>query len=116
VIEFCRSIGKPGPTLLRKAGGGAIQVSSLSTRFHECIVLALGADAHELHTWPSLHEVRSLSARLYKAQHLDTQTLLGHKHREMTELYEDDRGLSAREWKHLAITPLQEAPAAIPIH
>lgn len=49
--------------------------------------------------WPSLHEVRSLSARLYKEQGIDIQTLLGHKNSEMTAIYEDDRGLSAKEYK-----------------
>ena len=102
VIEHCRASAKPGPTLLRKAGGGEIEQSSLSARFHEHIVAVLGATAHALHEWPSLHEVRSLSARLYHAQGVDVQTLLGHKHAEMTETYKDDRGLSAAEWKRVA--------------
>lgn len=29
------------------------------------------------------------------------QTLLGHKHAEMTAIYEDDRGLSKNEWKRV---------------
>lgn len=105
VIEVCRGCGKPGPTLLRKAGGGAIEESSLSARFHEHIVAVLGAQAHVLHEWPSLHEVRSLSARLYRAQGVDVQTLLGHKNAEMTAVYEDDRGLSASQWKRVAAAP-----------
>lgn len=32
---------------------------------------------------------------------LDVQTLLGHKHAEMTAIYTDDRGLSAHEWKRV---------------
>jgi integrase len=36
VIEHCRSTAKPGATLLRKAGGGAIEESSLSARFRAC--------------------------------------------------------------------------------
>lgn len=102
VIEQCRTSAKPGPMLLRKAAGGSIELSSLSARFHECIVAILGDDAHQLHGWPSLHEVRSLSARLYRAQGTDVQTLLGHKHAEMTAIYEDDRGLSAKVWKRVA--------------
>lgn len=51
-------------------------------------------------TWkrnpPSFHEQRSLSERLYAAQGIDTQILLGHRSRTMTEIYHDDRG---REWK-----------------
>jgi len=103
VIEQCRSSAKPGETLLRKAGGGAIEEPSLSARFHECIVAVLGAKAHATYEWPSLHEIRSLSARVYRAQGVDVQTLLGHKHAEMTAVYEDDRGLSAGQWKRVAI-------------
>lgn len=102
VIEHCRTIGKPGPTLLRKAGGGAIEASSLSARFHECIVAVEGAGAHQQYEWPSLHEVRSLCGRTLIEEGMtpnQVQSLLGHKHAEMTALYLDDRGLTAGEWK-----------------
>ncbi|PTT91201.1 hypothetical protein DBR42_04360 [Pelomonas sp. HMWF004] len=105
VIEHCRTVGAPGPTLLRKVGGGRIEMSSLSARFHEGIVAVLGAGAHKQFEWPSLHEVRSLSARTYIAEGMPpatVQTLLGHKHAEMTALYLDDRGLSAGDWKTVA--------------
>jgi integrase len=101
VIEHCRQSAKPGPYLLRKAGGGQIEQSSLSARFHEHIVAVLGESAHAEHEWPSLHECRSLSARLYAAQGVDVQTLLGHKAPEMTAIYTNDRGLSAHEWKRV---------------
>lgn len=101
VIEHCRCSAKPGATLLRKAGGGAIEESSLSARFHECIQAVLGPDAHKPYEWPSLHEVRSLAARMYRLQCVNVQSLLGHKHAEMTAVYEDDRGLSALEWKRV---------------
>ena len=107
VIEHCRQSAAPGPTLLRKAGGGSIEESSLSARFAEHIRTVLGGAAHETHEWPSLHEVRSLSARLYIEQGFPmetVQTLLGHKHAEMTSLYVDDRGLSADRWKRVAVT------------
>lgn len=103
VIEHCRGSAKPGATLLRKAGGGAIEESSLSARFHECIHAVLGDSAHQQHEWPSLHEVRSLSARLYTEQGIDVQTLLGHKNAEMTAVYQDDRGLSAHQWKRVSL-------------
>lgn len=99
VIALCRETGRPGPTLLRKAGGGAIELSSLSARFAECLRGVLESADPGPNVRPSLHEVRSLSARLYHAQGVDVQTLLGHKNFEMTELYMDDRGLSAKEWK-----------------
>ena len=95
VIELCKTIGKPGDTLLRKANGAPIEMSSLSTRFHELIVAELGQGAYELRKWPSLHEVRSLSARTYKAEGLaDRQGLLGHANAAMTTIYEDARDLA----------------------
>lgn len=105
VVEHCRQSAQPGQMLLRKAGGGAIEQSSLSARFHEHIRAVMGEAAHRLHEWPSLHEVRSLSARLYSAQGVDVQTLLGHKYPEMTSLYTDDRGLSAKDWKRVELAP-----------
>lgn len=104
VIELCRACGEPGATLLRKAGGGRLEESSLSIRFAECIRAVCGETAYRDREWPSLHEVRSLSARMYRAQGIDVQTLLGHKHAEMTAIYEDDRGLSAKQFKRLAAT------------
>jgi integrase len=108
VIEFCERIAKPGDTLLRQANGKPIEMSSLSARFHELIVAVCGKDAYKKFEWPSLHEVRSLSARTYMAEGMPAQTvqsLLGHKNKEMTEVYLDDRGLSAKEWKTVALQP-----------
>ncbi|MGC6386530.1 phage integrase Arm DNA-binding domain-containing protein [Ewingella sp. S1.OA.A_B6] len=51
-------------------------------------------------TPPSFHEQRSLSERLYRAQGIDTQKLLGHKNQIMTDRYNDDRG---KDWVILAI-------------
>lgn len=102
VIEFCRSIGAPGDTLLRQANGRPIEMSSLSARFREHLVAVVPEDTYEEYQWPSLHEVRSLSARTYIAEGMapaTVQTLLGHKHIDMTQVYLDDRGLTAAEWK-----------------
>lgn len=49
--------------------------------------------------------LRLLSARLYRAQGIDVQTLLGHKDPEVTSMYLDDRGLSAKNWKRVALMP-----------
>lgn len=46
-------------------------------------------------TAPTFHEQRSLSERLYREQGLDTQKLLGHKSKKMTDRYNDDRG---KDW------------------
>ena len=48
----------------------------------------------------SFHEQRSLSERLYRDQGVDTQTLLGHSSKTMTDKYNDTRG---KEWKKLAV-------------
>lgn len=106
VIEFCRTVGKPGEHLLRTAGGKGIEVSSLSNRFGETIAAVLADADPGPRKRPSLHEVRSLSARMYMAQGMPAatvQTLLGHKDAEMTELYLDDRGLTAREYKRVIL-------------
>lgn len=106
VIEHCRQSAKPGPTLLRKANGQPIEMSSLSARFCDHIKAVLGDKDPGMHRRPSLHETRSLSARTYVAQGLDpktVQTLLGHSELEMTELYLNDRGLSRNEWKRVEV-------------
>lgn len=47
-------------------------------------------------TPPTLHEIRSLSERLYSAQGgIDTQALLGHRDPRTTSIYKDNRG---SEW------------------
>lgn len=55
-------------------------------------------------TWsgtpPSLHEIRSLAARLYAEQGgVNVQSLLGHKNASMTAVYRDMRGA---EWIDVA--------------
>ena len=115
VIEHCRGSAKPGKTLLRKAGGGPIEVSSLTSRFCEGVVAVLGDADPGPRKRPSLHEARSLSARLYLAQGLPpvtVQTLLGHKDLEMTQLYADDRGLSAHEYKRVVLPVVKETLAS----
>jgi integrase len=49
---------------------------------------------------PTYHECRSLCDRLYEAQGVDTQSLLGHKHAKMTEVYADPR---QAEWTTVAL-------------
>jgi len=103
VIDLCQHYCKPGPTLVRRNERKRIEMSSLSNRFNEIIRTVMGNTAYADREWPSLHEIRSLSERLYRAQGIQTQHLLGHKHQDMTDKYNDDRGLTAAEWKHLAI-------------
>ncbi|KRV76360.1 tyrosine-type recombinase/integrase [Pseudomonas citronellolis] len=102
VVERLLAHGAPGPTLLRKRDGRPYSTGHLSNTFKEARKAALPG-----YTWaegrrpPSLHEIRSLSERLYRRQGLDTMTLLGHTRQSMTDAYNDARGLE--DWRVLAI-------------
>lgn len=94
-IERCRPTGVPDSYMLRKSNGQRLADASLSARFEECRKVVLpSSDGIPA----SLHECRSLSERLYRAQGVDTRVLLGHKHQAMTDVYNDDRGLSKGSW------------------
>lgn len=98
VIKQCRSTGVASKYMLhvhkRHANhklGAAISPGRLTREF-TLAVTALGVDWGDK-TPPSLHEIRSLSKRLYKLQGgVDTKDLLGHKTEAMSDLYEDARG------------------------
>jgi integrase len=108
-----------GETLLRTAARPRRELhpQSISNRFAEAFGAACthaGPGAA-----PSFHEIRSLSARLYRMQGIDTQTLLGHSKASMTEIYEDERGLNAGQWKYVRLPTISanelrqaESPAA----
>jgi len=101
LIDVCRRYATPGETFLRRQSGKPLVNASLSARFEEAregsgLVWDTG-------TPPSLHECRSLSERLYRAQGVDTKTLLGHKHQSMTDAYNDDRGLTSGNWITLQV-------------
>ena len=72
----------------------------MSWRFEEAREAVLPDEEGDMSP-PSLHECRSLAAREYKRQGVDTQVLLGHAKASMTDLYHNDRGLDARQgvWK-----------------
>ncbi len=79
--------------------GDQVHIDSLTVRFHKEI-LRLGIDWGDKKP-PSFHEIRSLSERLYSAQgNIDTSELLGHKDKETTETYHDDR---RSEWHRVQI-------------
>ena len=101
VIADCRDYAAEPDYLLRKHNGTPLVHASLSARFEEAREgsgIAAGPGSP-----PSLHECRSLSERLYRSQGINTMLLLGHATQRMTDLYNDDRGLTAGEWKTLAI-------------
>lgn len=100
VITDCSSYAAPGETFLRRSSGRPLVCASLSARFEEAREGAgLGWQGGAP---PSLHECRSLAERLYREQGVDTRVLLGHRHQSMTDIYNDDRGLTAGEWQTLA--------------
>lgn len=112
IVDICRASGamlkdEGETTLVRQRGGKPLERSSLTARFHELIVAELGPDAYEPYHWPSLHECRSLAARTFTR--VNKQTLLGHRHPEMTAVYEDDRGLNAAVYKRVEL--LDDTPA-----
>lgn len=100
-IDDCRAYATGEETLLRKHNGKPLVLASLSARFEEARELAIPAAGEGLP--PSLHECRSLSERLYRVQGINTMVLLGHKHQAMTDMYNDDRGLTRGEWQRLSV-------------
>lgn len=78
--------------------GDSVSSSSLTTSFkkarNKCGI------EWEKGTAPTFHEQRSLAERLYEAQGIDTQKLLGHKSPQQTAKYHDDRG---KDWTVVAV-------------
>ena len=110
-IEACRQYAPEATSadalLLRKTTGDAPVPPSMSWRFEQAREGALGEHAEADSSPSSLHECRSLSARLYANQGVqDVQTLLGHTDESMTDLYLNDRGLDIRSgrWRRVALT------------
>jgi integrase len=92
IVTQCRTVGTSGDTLLRKTTGQPLSCASLTRTFTGAFHAACGWVRSD-RAPPSLQEIRSLAARLYNAQGVDTQTLLGHRKPATTALYHDDRGL-----------------------
>lgn len=104
-VEDCRCYAKIGDGyLIRKSTGAPPCVESMSWRFEETREAVVPKESGGLHP-PTLHECRSLAAREFLKQGVNTQDLLGHSKQAMTELYHDDRGLDAREgkWRVVAL-------------
>ncbi|HBR5010128.1 TPA: phage integrase Arm DNA-binding domain-containing protein [Klebsiella pneumoniae] len=79
--------------------GGKVKPGTLTVAFSKARDEA-DYDWSKNGTPPSFHEQRSLSERLYREQGIDTQILLGHTSKTMTDRYNDSRG---KEWKKLVI-------------
>lgn len=87
-----------GPAL----AGAPIALNTISEKFSQARDLA----AKDCSLWatdkspPTFHEQRSLAGRLYAAQGIDPQALLGHKDAKTTALYTDSRGA---EWVRVKV-------------
>lgn len=79
--------------------GASVSENKLS-KYFQTARDAAGIRVDADRTPPSFHEQRSLAERLYRAQGIDTQLLLGHKSMSMTDLYNDERG---KGWKTLVL-------------
>jgi len=100
VIAQCHDYTGCGEFLLRQSNGRALGVAALTTHFAELFRTVHGPWTDACTRPPSLHECRSLSERLYRAQGIDTRVLLGHRRQAMTDSYNDDRGLSAADGEY----------------
>lgn len=100
-IDDCRAYAVGDEYMLRKHDGKRPGDASLSARFESAreASIALCKTGSPV----SLHECRSLSERLYRAQGINTMILLGHSTQQMTDLYNNDRGLTAGKWKTLTL-------------
>jgi enterobacteria phage integrase len=89
LVHHCRSNGKT-------KRGAPVWRDTLSKQFSKTLA-TLGLDFGDKEP-PTLHEIRSLSERLYADQGgVATQHLLGHNEPETTAVYHDSRG---SEWVH----------------
>lgn len=105
VVKRCRSTGVLSRYLIHQTQdygnskrGAQIWLDTLSRHFTDTLA-TLGLSFGDKRP-PTLHEIRSLSERLYFAQgNVNTQELLGHKDPATTALYHDSRG----EWVKVSI-------------
>lgn len=101
-IEACHGYAPGDDFLIRKSTGSPPGLPSLSARFEEARDAVL--PPCKVGSPTSLHECRSLSERLYREQGINTMVLLGHTTQQMTDMYNDDRGLSSGKWKTLVVS------------
>jgi integrase len=102
VVSQCRRTGIASPYLVHQTEargnsplGSQMWIDTISRRFTEAV-----ARVTAMPNPPTFHEIRSLAARLYKTQGIDTKALLGHNDEETTELYENSRG---SEWVRVGV-------------
>lgn len=103
VIAEAQDYREAGSMLLRQRANRPFGTAALSASFARARDAVFPRETWGDRTPPTFHEIRSLSERLYRAQGIDTKTLLGHKRQSMTDQYNDDRGLTRGAWKTLVI-------------
>lgn len=104
VVDNCRTYyKKQSDLMIRKADGRSLADTSLSFRFMQVRNNAYPQYLHDLAA-PSLHECRSLSERIYRAQGIDTRVLLGHKSQRMTDLYNSNRNIKNTDWSKVKVS------------
>lgn len=106
VIKSCRdrvlsqNLIHHARTISRAKAGQRVVLDTISKEFAAARDRAAAKLQIELgDSPPTFHEMRSLAARLHAAEGRDPQTLLGHRHAKMTDLYRDNRGA---EWIDVA--------------
>ncbi len=102
-VRLADDYRRPGDLLLRRRNDIQFCPKGLSPSFQKARMAVYDDSRWTPKTPPTLHEIRSLSERLYRAQGIDTQNLLGHQHQSMTDQYNHDRGRTAGEWKRLQL-------------
>ncbi|OEE65899.1 integrase [Enterovibrio norvegicus FF-33] len=97
IIEQCRASGVVSRYLLHLSTkyaptrkGSPVSAMSLSKSFLK--IRDESGLVWDEGSAPSFHELRSLAERTYSELGYDTQVLLGHKSRKMTDKYHDERG------------------------
>lgn len=105
VLSQCRRTGVLSRHLIHQTvhrgnspAGAKIWIDTVSKRFAAALA-GLKIDWADKDP-PTFHEIRSLSERLYKAEGVDTQQLLGHNDAATTALYDDPRG---SEWVRIQV-------------
>ena len=98
VIELSKEYYSKSKYFIHKHNGDSPSLTTLSSAF-ETVVRAVLPGKNTC-----LHECRSLSERLYRAQGLDTRLLLGHLHQSMTDMYNNDRNLNKTSYTLIPLT------------
>lgn len=103
VLEVCTDYAANSQYFIHKSNGMPPVLESMSYRFEHIREHALGMWQGDGSPF-SLHEIRSLAARLYFEQgSIDVVTLLGHTSPRMTQVYLNSRNIKNEGWRVLKV-------------